>query len=70
MLVLLDLLGLYITASYNDNDSSKYKIFVTRLLINTVLAYFTGLIFCHCVRMKCGDTIKQQVIKMKRMLTK
>ena len=42
--------------------------FITRLLIITVLAYFIGLIFCYCVILKCGDTIKYHIIKMKEML--
>ena len=37
-LILLDLLGLYVTALYNDNKSDRYKILITRLLIITVLA--------------------------------
>ena len=70
MLILLNLLGLYLTAMYSDNESNRYNMLITRLLINTVLAYFTGLIFCHCVMIKCGDTIKQQASKIKGMITK
>ena len=70
LLMLLDLLGLYITALYSDNENNEYKTLITRLLINTVLAYFIGLIFCHCVMLKCGDTVKQLAIKMKERLTK
>ena len=43
---------------------------ITRLLIITVLVYFIGLIFCHCIMLKCGNTIKQLAIKMKGRLTK
>ena len=70
LLVLLDLLGLYVTALYSDNENNRYKMLVTRLLIITVLAYFIGLIFCHCVTLKCGDVIKQKSIKIKRIFTK
>ena len=70
LLVLLDLLGLYVTALYSDNEDNTYKMLVTRLLIITVLAYFIGLIFCHCVTLKCGDVIKQKSIKMKQIFTK
>ena len=70
LLVLLNILGLYVTALYSDNESNRYKMLITRLLIITVLVYFIGLIFCHCVMLKCGDTIKQQAIKMKGRLTK
>ena len=70
LLVMLDLLGLYITALYSDNENNRYKMFITRLLIITVLAYFIGLIFCYCVMLKCGDTIKYHIIKMKEMLPK
>ena len=44
--------------------------FITRLLIITVLAYFIGLIFCHCAMLKCGEIIKQQTIKVKEIFTK
>ena len=70
LIILLDILGLYVTALYSDNENNRYKILITRLLIITVLTYFIGLIFCHCVILKCGDTIKHQVIKMKGMLRK
>ena len=70
LLILLDILGLYVTALYSDNENNRYKILITRLLIITVLVYFIGLIFCHCVMIQCGDTIKQQVIKIKGMLRK
>ena len=43
---------------------------LVRTLIITVLAYFIGLLFCHCVKLKCGDTIEQLAIKIKRRLTK
>ena len=70
LLILLDLLGLYVTALYSYDESNSYKMLITRLLIITALAYFIGLIFCHCVILKCGATIKQQVNKIKGMLTK
>ena len=70
LLILYNLLGLYITALYSDNENDSYKMLITRLLINTVLAYFIGLIFCHCVMLKCGGTIKQLTMKIKRKLTK
>ena len=69
-LILLDLLGLYVTALYNDNENDRYKIFITRLLIITVLLYFIGLIFCHCVMLKCGEVIKHKAIKVKGILRK
>ena len=70
LFVLLDLLGLYVAALYSDNENNSYKMLITRLLIITVLAYFIGLIFCHCVTLKCGDMIKQKSIKMKQIFTK
>ena len=70
LLILLDLLGLYVTALYSDNENKRYKTLITRLLINTVLAYFIGLTFCHCVMLKCGDTINQLATKLKRKLKK
>ena len=70
LLILYNLLGLYITALYSDNENNRYKMLITRLLINTVLAYFIGRIFCHCVMLKCGGTIKQLTMKIKRKLTK
>ena len=63
LFILLDLLGLYVTALYSDSEGNRYKMLITRLLIITVMAYFIGLIFCYCVMLKCGDTIKQQAIK-------
>ena len=70
LLILLDLLGLYVTALYSDNENNSYKMLITRLLINTVLAYFIGLIVCHCVMLKCGATIKKLATKLKVKLTK
>ena len=70
LLILLDLLGLYVTALYSDNENNRYTMIFTRLLIITVLVYFIGLILCHCVILKCGDTIKQQVIRLKKTLAK
>ena len=67
---MLDFLGLYVTALYSDNENNSYKTLITRLLINTVLAYFIRLIFYHCVMIKCGNTVKQLAIKMKGKLTK
>ena len=43
---------------------------ITRLLIIIVLTYFIGLIFCHCVMLKCGEIIKHQAIKVKGIFTK
>ena len=68
--ILLDLLGLYVTALCNDNENDRYKMLITRLLIITVLIYLIGLIFCHCVMLKCGKNIKHQAIKVKGIFTK
>ena len=70
LLTLFNLLGLYVTALCSDNENNTYIILITRLLIITALAYFIGLMFCHCVMLKCGDIIKQQVIKIKGLLTR
>ena len=69
-LVLLDLLAVYITALYNEYEYSKYKVLIIRLLIITVIAYFIVLIFCHCVMLMYGDTIKGRSNKIKQMLMK
>ena len=70
LLVLLDLLALFVTALYSDDENNRYKMLITRLLIIVVLAYFMVLIFCHCVMLKCGDIIKHEVNKVKEMFTK
>ena len=67
-LVLLDLSAVYVTALYNEYENSKYKILIIRLLIITVLAYFIVLIFCHCIMLMHGDTIKGKANKVKQML--
>ena len=69
-LVLLDLLAVYATALYNEYENSKYKLFIIRLLIITVLAYFIVLIFCRCIILICGDAIKGRANKIKQMLMK
>ena len=70
LLVLLNLLMIYVTALYNVNENNKYKLLIIRLLIIAVLAYFIVLIFCHCVMLMYGDTIKKTVIKIKQIFTK
>ena len=67
-LVLLNLLAVYITALYNEYENSKYKLFIIRLLIITVLVYFIVLIFCHCIMLMYGDVIKGRANKIKQML--
>jgi len=67
-LVLLDLSAVYVTALYNEYENSKYKILIIRLLIVTVLAYFIVLIFCHCIMLMYGDTIKRKANKFKQSL--
>ena len=69
-LVLLDLSAVYVTALYNEYDNSKYKLFIIRLLIITVLAYFIVLIFCQCIMLMCGDAIKGRANKIKQVLMK
>ena len=69
-LVLLDLSAVYVTALYNEYENSKYKLFIIRLLIITVLAYFIVLIFCHCIMLMYGDVIKGRANKIKQMLMK
>ena len=69
-LVLLDLLAVYVTALYNEYENSKYKLFIIRLLIITVLTYFIVLIFCHCIMLMYGDVIKGSANKIKQMLMK
>ena len=66
-LVLLNLLAVYVTAFYNEYEYSKYKLFIIRLLIITVLAYFIVLIFCHCIMLMYGDVIKRRANKIKQM---
>ena len=69
-LVLLDLLAVYVTALYNEYENSKYKLFIIRLLIITVLAYFIVHIFCHCIMLMYGDAIKRRATIIKQMLMK
>ena len=69
-LVLLNILAVYVTALYNEYENSKYKLFIIRLLIITVLAYFIVLIFCHCIMLMYGDVIKERANKVKQMLMK
>ena len=68
--VLFDLSAVYVTALYNEYENSKYKLFIIRLLIITVLAYFIVLIFCHCIMLMYGDVIKGRANKIKQMLMK
>ena len=68
--VLLDLLAVYVTALYSDGENNRYKLLIIRALIITVLAYFIGLVFCHCVMITYGDTIKRKGNKIKQMLIK
>ena len=68
--MLLDLSAVYVTALYNEYENSKYKLFIIRLLIITVLAYFIVLIFCHCIMLMYGDVIKGRANKIKQMLMK
>ena len=69
-LVLLDLSAVYVTALYNEYENSKYKLFIIRLLIITVLAYFIVLIFCHCIMSMYGEAIKRRASRIKQMLMK
>ena len=69
-LVLLNLSAVYVTALYNEYENSKCKLFIIRLLIITVLAYFIVLIFCHCIMLMCGDAIKRRASRIKQMLMK
>ena len=69
-LALFDLSAVYVTALYNEYENSKYKLFIIRLLIITVLAYFIVLISCHCIMLMCGDTIKRRAYKTKQVLMK
>ena len=69
-LVLLDLSVVFVTALYNEHDNSKYKLFIIRLLIITVLGYFIILIFCHCIMLMYGDVIMGRANKVKQMLMK
>ena len=66
--VLFDLSAVYVTALYNEYENSKYKLFIIRLLIITVLAYFIVLIFCHCIMLMYGGVIKGRANKIKQML--
>ena len=61
-LVLLDLLAVYVTALYNEYDNGWLTI---RLLIITVLGYFIVLIFCHCIMLMYGDSVKVIANKFK-----
>ena len=67
-LVLLDLLAVYVTALYNEYDNGKYNWLILRLLIITVLGYFIILIFCHCIMLMYGDSIKMRANKVKQLL--
>ena len=69
-LVLLNLLAVYVTALYSDGENNRYKLLIIRALIITVLAYFIGLIFCHCVMIMYADTITKKGNKIKEMLIK
>ena len=69
-LVLLDLLAVYVTALFNEHENSKYKLFIIRLLIITVLVYFVVLFFCHCIILMYGSAIKRRANKIKQMLKK
>ena len=64
---MLDLSAVYVTALYNEYENSKYKLFIIRLLIITVLGYFFVLIFCHCIISMYGDTIKRRANNIKQM---
>ena len=66
-LILLDLSAVYVTALYNEYENSKYKLFIIRLLIITVLGYFFVIIFCHCIISMFGDTIKRKANNIKQM---
>ena len=59
--VMLNLLAVYVTALYNECENSKYNWLIIRLLIITVLGYFIVLIFCHCILLMYGDTVKARV---------
>ena len=65
-LVLLDLLAAYVTALYNASST----MLIVRILIITVLAYFIALIFCHCMMLRYGDTIKRITSRIKQVFTK
>ena len=58
-IVLLDLLALYVTASYNDSKSEE-KLPVAWYLLFPILVYFIIFIICHCFMSVCGNTIKQK----------
>ena len=68
--ILLNLSAVYVTALYNEYENSKYKLFIIRLLIITVLAYFIVLIFCHCIMLMYGDVTMGRANKIKQMLMK
>ena len=67
LLVLLDHLAVYVTVLYNVHESNKYNWLIIRLLIITVLGYFTVLIFCHCIMLMYGETFKARANKIKEM---
>ena len=67
---MLDLSAVYVTALYNEYENSKYKLFIIRLLIITVLTYFIVLIFCNCIMLMYGDVIKGRANKVRQMLMK
>ena len=67
-LVLLDLLAVYVTALYSGNENNA--MLIVRLLIITVLVYFIALIFCHCMMLRYGDTIKRIAKRIKQVFTK
>ena len=62
LLVLLDLLGLYVAALYNDNVNNRYKCLLLEhsslLYWHTLLDYFSFIV----QKLKCGDTIEQLAI--------
>ena len=68
--VLLDLSAAYVTALYNEYENSKYKLFIIRLLIITVLTYFIVLIFCLCIMLLYGDAIKERINQVLKWITR
>ena len=68
--VLLNLLAVYVTALYSDNEDNRYRILVIRSLIIIILLYFIGLILCHYVMIKVGDAIKEKGNEIKQLLMK
>ena len=57
--LLLNLLALYVTALYNDNNN-KQELPIAYYLIFPILTYFIIFVCCHCIMSICGDTVKKK----------